>query len=159
MVTRKAFRATLAVTAAAVAIFITAASVVNATYIGSVVSSFPANIQMGPVKYYACGLAYADGYIYTDYSFGMVAKWTTTGSMLSTYHWTDMGPWPLAWDETHKYVYGCARVASPNMVWWWNSSTGSEVGSFSFAYVLDANQLRLPDAVPPDLGFGPRRYE
>lgn len=109
-----------------VAVVLISPATVWGTFAGSVVSSFYGTINVGPITHYPVGITYGDGYLWVSYSY-FITKRTVTGSIVATiYQENQAGP-PLGWEESHKYLYGACWGAG---VFWWDSSTGSLVGSF-----------------------------
>lgn len=103
-------------------------------YAGSVVSSwYAAPIKEGGHNYYPLGLTYGDGYIWIPYAYSgflcrMTKRLPENGSIVTSFPMDVLGlPPKLGWRQNLKYLYG---VSQTNPIQWFDSHTGSRVGSF-----------------------------
>lgn len=114
------------------------------SYLGSIVGSFNATLQLGSSRYYPLGLAYDGSDFWAGYS-RYAAEWTRTGSRKNT-HYINAGiNYETAYDQAKNRLYAINRLSSVYWILTIDPGSGSITSSF---------RVPSPLTVPQGLTFG-----
>jgi hypothetical protein len=114
------------------------------SYLGNIVSSINATVQVGGSRYYPLGIAYDGAELWTGHS-RYAAEWTLTGSRKNMYYINAGINYETAYDRNAGRLYAINRLSTVYSILGIDPSNGSIASSFV---------VPSPFTVPQGLTFG-----